>query len=157
MNKTVLLIAFALCAGTQVKAQNPFGFQHYGEAGAATARPQQASASENSIAKITFFEPDNTHDFGTIPEGPDVTYEFKFHNTGKAPLIISNANANCGCTSPIFSKEPILPGEKGTISVTYHTENHPGNFEKFVYVTSNSDGQSQVQLRIKGIVLRKQQ
>lgn len=155
MKNIFLLIACCTAVVLQSKAQNPLGF---GPVAApnnmAREQPTQPHV-ENMVAEIEFAEVDNLHDFGTIPEGPDVTYEFKFRNSGHAPLIISNANANCGCTSPIFPKEPILPGKTGTISVTYHTADHPGNFEKFVYVTSNAGGQSQVTLRIKGIVLRK--
>lgn len=145
------------CTVLAVKAgaQNPLGFGPV-PAPNAMAREQAAPVpAANKVAEIEFAEVDNLHDFGTIPEGPDVTHEFKFRNAGQAPLVISNASANCGCTSPVFPREPILPGKTGTISVTYHTAEHPGNFEKFVYITSNAGGQSQTTLRIKGIVLRK--
>lgn len=155
MKRTFLLITCCTALLCRAQAQNPLGF---GPVPAPNAMAQEQSApvpALNKLAEIEFAEVDNLHDFGTIPEGPDVTHEFKFRNSGQAPLVISNANANCGCTSPIFPKEPILPGKTGTISVTYHTAGHPGNFEKFVYVQSNAGGQSQTILRIKGIVLRK--
>lgn len=155
MKQTMLLIAGLLAFGFQVGAQNPLGYRSLDAPNAKRLNQTAVVATPDALAGIEFAEVDNLHDFGTIPEGPDVTHEFQFRNSGTAPLIISNANANCGCTSPIFPKEPIAPGKTGRISVTYHTAGHPGNFEKFVFVTSNASGQSQTTLRIKGIVLRK--
>jgi hypothetical protein len=152
MKQTILLMTGLVAFAFQGKAQNPLSS---GPIPAPNAMARQEAAPP-MLAEMEFAEVDNLHDFGTIPEGPDVTHEFRFRNSGNAPLIISNANANCGCTSPIFPKEPIAPGKTGKISVTYHTAGHPGNFEKFVFVTSNAGGQSQITLRIKGIVLRKQ-
>lgn len=105
-----------------------------------------------------FLVNDNTHDFGVLEEGPTATYEFQFINAGNAPLLITNAQANCGCTSPEFPREPILPGKKGKIKVTYTTEGHPGNFMKSVYLTSNAPTNTHAfnkdyyEIRIKGIV-----
>jgi hypothetical protein len=108
--------------------------------------------------EFKFLVQENTHDFGTIPEGPKAVYEFQFLNIGKAPLLITNAQASCGCTSPEFPREPILPGKKGKIKVTYTTEGHVGNFTKSVYLTSNAqvnDGNGHFELKITGIVLAK--
>ena len=76
-------------------------------------------------AIITFDE--KSHDFGTIKEadGP-VSYSFKFENTGDEPLVIINVNASCGCTRPDYPKEPIRPGKKGEIKVTYNPAGRPG-------------------------------
>ncbi len=62
---------------------------------------------------------EETHDFGTIKEGPQAVYEFVFTNTGREPLIIQSCSASCGCTTPDWSKDPILPGQKGKITVFY--------------------------------------
>jgi len=67
---------------------------------------------------ITF--EDTSHDFGTIAEdGGNVTHEFKFTNTGDAPLMIVNASASCGCTRPSYPKKPVAPGKTDKIKVTY--------------------------------------
>ncbi len=59
------------------------------------------------------------HNFGVFAQDTAiVTHEFVFTNVGKAPLIIHQANASCGCTVPEYTLEPIMPGEKGKISVT---------------------------------------
>ena len=60
------------------------------------------------------------HNFGTIKEELGaVTTQFEFTNTGKSPLIIQRVSASCGCTTPSYTREPVLPGKKGTISAKY--------------------------------------
>ena len=93
-----------------------------------------------------------THDFGQIPLKADATCEFTFTNTGKAPLVLSNVKASCGCTVPEWPKEPVLPGEQGVIKVKYTTVNRPNVINKAVIVHSNADNK-QVILRIKGEVI----
>lgn len=92
------------------------------------------------------------HDFGTVKEeaGP-VSYEFEFTNTGKAPVIVSNVRASCGCTTPSWTKEPVPPGEKGTVVAQYNPNNRPGAFRKSITITSNAEPSNQV-LYIKGTV-----
>ncbi len=89
-------------------------------------------------------------DFGTIEHNADGNREFKFRNTGKEPLIISNCAGSCGCTVPTWPKEPIGPGKSSSIKVHYDT-NRIGNFEKTITVTSNAKSASKI-LRIKGVV-----
>lgn len=102
-----------------------------------------------SLAEITFDK--DVHDFGTIEYAGNGTYEFKFKNTGKEPLIISDAKGSCGCTVPTYPKNvPIKPGENQVIKVTYDTK-RAGNFNKTVTVTSNAKTPSKL-LTIKGKV-----
>lgn len=152
MKKQLFLGLGLLLIGGIVKAQNPVNFSR-GQAkpGAATTNVQQVQKAAKAPV-FKFAEKDNTHDFGTIPEGPKATYAFTFTNTGNAPLIITNAQASCGCTSPEFPKEPILPGKKAKISVTYTSQGHPGPFNKSVYLTSNATGEAKYELFIKGNV-----
>ncbi len=86
--------------------------------------------------KISFSEP--RHDFGTIKEGAVVKHSFTFRNTGTQPLMISKADASCGCTVPSFSKEPIAPGGTGKIDVTFNSANREGRQSKSVLVYSNA-------------------
>jgi len=103
--------------------------------------------------KITFTE--ESFDFTTIAEekGP-VTHEFPFTNTGGAPLIIQNVKASCGCTTPDWTKDPVLPGKNGVIKATYNPQNRPGQFNKTITVTSNAENNTVV-LTIKGTVTPK--
>jgi hypothetical protein len=79
----------------------------------------------------------NTHNFGTLNEGEKVTYDFVFTNTGDQPLVIFSATQPCGCTTPTFPKEPIMPGKTGKISVEYNSEGHPGTFMKKLQIRCN--------------------
>jgi len=63
-----------------------------------------------------------THDWGTLKDGEKMTHTFKFTNTGKEPLIISDAKGSCGCTVPEWPKEPIAPGGKGEIKVVFDSK-----------------------------------
>lgn len=103
-------------------------------------------------AGITFEE--KSHDFGTIKEvdGP-VSYSFKFENTGDEPLVIINVNASCGCTRPDYPKEPIRPGKKGEIKITYNPAGRPGEFTKDVKIRTN--GSKRPILKISGVVIPK--
>lgn len=102
-------------------------------------------------AKISF--ENETFDFGELPEGPKVETEFKFTNTGTEPLIISRAKGSCGCTVPTWPKEPIAPGETGTIKVVYNTARRPGTFTKSVTLTTNATENTTV-IKIRGKVVK---
>jgi hypothetical protein len=91
-----------------------------------------------------------THDYGTIVQGGDGNCEFKFTNKGKAPIVLNNVQASCGCTTPEWTRTPVNPGEKGSIKVTYNT-NNLGAFNKSITVSSNAIN-SPVVLSIKGLV-----
>ena len=80
-----------------------------------------------------------THDFGKFSENsPVVSCVFTFTNIGDAPLVIHQAVASCGCTVPEYTKEPIQPGKKGTIKVTYNgTGKYPGHFKKSITLRYN--------------------
>ncbi len=95
------------------------------------------------------------HDYGTIAEDQGtVNYTFEFTNTGGQPLVVHNVQASCGCTTPEWSRNPIPPGGKGTVKVTFDPRNRPGNFNKPVTVSSNAQTPS-VLLRITGNVTSK--
>ena len=119
-----------------------------------------ANNSENGIAietqksgtpAIEFAEKD--FNFGIVDEeGGPVSHTFEFTNTGDAPLVIISATASCGCTRPTYPTEPIAPGKKGKIKVTYLPEGRPGEFEKVVKVRTNAKESKKISLRITGTV-----
>src|SRR5580698_1591569 len=80
------------------------------KAGIQDKKEDKAAASNPNAPKLLF--PEDTYNFGEVSEGPQVTHEFKFTNTGKEPLVLSNVKASCGCTTPSWPKEPILPGKE---------------------------------------------
>lgn len=108
--------------------------------------------NDNPNAPIMKFVSE-THDFGTLKEGPTASYDFVFTNTGKSPLIIQSCTASCGCTTPDWTKEPIAPGKTGKISVKYNTQGRPGTFTKTVYIASNAKSDKErYEIYIKGNV-----
>ena len=115
-------------------------------AGAAKAQDAKTqSGPEIEFEKIV-------HDYGDVPYNGNGKCEFRFTNTGDAPLLIQKPKSSCGCTIPSWPDKPILPGESDVIKVTYRT-NRAGNFNKVVTVTSNAIKNSTVVLRITGRVL----
>lgn len=76
-----------------------------------------------------------THDFGKVAEeSGSVSCEFKFTNTGTKPLLIQDIRTSCGCTTPSYTKDPVLPGKEGVIKVTYSTRGRVGKINKRVTV-----------------------
>lgn len=95
------------------------------------------------------------HNFGTIKEEVGaVTTQFTFKNTGDAPIIIQRVSSSCGCTTPSYTRQPILPGKEGTISAQYSTVRRPGTFNKTIRVYTNIPDTVYV-LTIKGNVTPK--
>ena len=115
---------------------------------AGTAKAQDAKTQ--SGPEIEFEE--IVHDYGDVPYNGNGECEFRFTNTGDAPLLIQKPKSSCGCTVPSWPSEPILPGKSEVIKVTYRT-NRAGKFNKTVTVTSNAIKNSTVVLRINGCVL----
>ncbi len=81
---------------------------------------------------------DTVYKFGTITEGDKVEYNFRFKNTGKKPLVISNAHASCGCTVPEKPEKPVMPGETSFIKVVFNSKGKSGHQEKSIFVSSNA-------------------
>jgi hypothetical protein len=141
MKRLNLLLVSLLAFNAGVIAQEAHDHSKHDQPAAKTAA--NPNASEISFEK-------DVHDFGTIKFGGNGVYEFKFTNTGKEPLIISNAQGSCGCTVPTWPKEPIKANESGKIKVSYDTK-RPGPFTKTVTITSNAKSSPKI-LTIKGVV-----
>lgn len=100
--------------------------------------------------KITNYE-NNIVEYGNIARGSDGKRIIKIQNVGKKPLIISKINTSCGCTVPLWPSEPIAPGKKGEITVTYNTASG-GNFNKVITINSNDVNNPTLAVRIQGKV-----
>src|SRR3990170_8156192 len=96
----------------------------------------QQSASQNGPV-ITFEK--KTHDFGDIVQGDKVEETFTFANTGTEPLIITNVEVTCGCTTPKgWQRDPIPPGGKSEIIVAFNSTGKSAKQNKVVKVISNA-------------------
>lgn len=89
------------------------------------------------LTSIEFAE--TSFDFGTIVAGDKISYSFSFKNTGKEPLLISNAKGSCGCTVPKWPKEPIAPGGTSEVTVVFDSKNKKGMRNQKVTLTANTD------------------
>lgn len=94
---------------------------------------------------------ESIYEFGVVKEGEKVQHTFTFTNTGQSPLIISNVSASCGCTTPEYSRRPVNPGEEGSITVVFDSENQVGRQQKIITVLSNASP-SRTILQLKGEV-----
>lgn len=111
--------------------------------------PQGQPAQQTSTAAIKFEE--ISHNFGNVIEGEIAKYDFKFTNTGTEPLVLSNVQASCGCTTPKWPREPIAPGQSAVITAEYNSNGRPGSFTKNIFVKSNG---GDVTLTISGLVIK---
>ena len=93
-----------------------------------------------------------TQDLGTFSESnPIQKTTFTFTNVGKAPLVINQVVASCGCTVPRYDKRPIAPGQKGSIEITYNGQGKfPGHFKKSITICTNGKTEM-TRLYVEGI------
>lgn len=105
------------------------------------------------LAIISFTE--EIYDFGTVEEGEIVEHTFHFSNTGQAPLEITHARSTCGCTIPEWPRDPIAPGEKSKIVVSFDTDMRPGDQIKPITIISNTIP-NEHEIQIKGFVNEKE-
>jgi hypothetical protein len=121
MKKTILSLSVLFFAATATFAQD------------ASAGNQSAATTQNPEA-LQFVS--DVHDFGNIPQNVPAEHEFTFTNTGKEPIILQRVQASCGCTTPSYSKDPVLPGQKGSVKAAYNAA-AAGHFSKTITVFSN--------------------
>ncbi len=95
------------------------------------------------------------HNFGDIllDSGP-VSCTFTLTNKGSRPAVIYNVSSSCGCTNVTWTKEPLMPGKTGKISVTYTNDEGAYPFDKSLtmYV---SDAKKPVILKVRGVSVAK--
>jgi hypothetical protein len=130
----LLLCSFSLLAQAQTKSK--------------TKKTTATKTSSSGIPSGLKFN-DIYYEFGQIKQGEVVNHDFEFINMTKKPLVISNASATCGCTTPSYPFIPVGPGETGTIGITFNSKNKLGNQSPTITVTSNM---GTFKLNMKGIV-----
>ncbi len=109
----------------------------------------KAEPAKVSGPQIQFVE--KVHDYGDVTKGGNGECVFVFKNVGTEPLLLSQVSASCGCTTPSWTRDPIMPQQEGRITVKYNTQ-LVGSFNKSVTVVSNSVNDSRIVLQIKGTV-----
>lgn len=97
----------------------------------------QNSPAEKPNGPYMKFEK-TSHDFGDIYHGDKVEHTFRFTNTGTEPVIITNIATQCGCTAPKWPKDPVLPGAKAEITVSFDSKGKSGKQNKVITIISNA-------------------
>jgi hypothetical protein len=114
-----------------------------------------AQQPANQTGPVITFEK-KTHDFGDIVQGDKVEEIFKFANTGTEPLIITNVQVTCGCTTPKgWPRDPIMPGGKGELTIAFNSAGKMGKQNKVVTVVSNAVNADGAQISFTTNVLEK--
>ena len=144
MKKIFVLAGMALLASCADKGTDAAGKINQNN----LKEAQELAEKANQFPQIKFEE--TTHDFGEIKQNVEVQTSFKFKNTGKVPLVITNATSSCGCTVPEYPKEAIAPGESGAIKVVYNGSGKDA-ISKTVTLTTNTEQGTEL-LTIKAFV-----
>jgi hypothetical protein len=132
MKKYFLTLAFATLLAGGAMAQQPAKTQ--------TSAPQEQAKAGPAITFDTA-----EHNFGDIKQGDIVEHTFTFTNTGTQPLIIERVDVTCGCTTPSYTKEPVMPGKTGTVTAKFNSAGKLGVQKKPITIHSNAaDGIARV-------------
>jgi hypothetical protein len=97
---------------------------------------------------------DHKKSFGFVKKGEVVKIEYDFTNTGNQPLIITDTEVSCSCTTVEYPKQPIAPKQSEKIIVIFDTKSTYDRQDRDVLIKSN-DPKSPSKIRYKGFVLRK--
>ncbi|HRH38434.1 MAG TPA: DUF1573 domain-containing protein [Flavobacteriales bacterium] len=96
------------------------------------------NVDKDKMPAITFDSQE--HDMGKVVQGAQVVAAFKFTNTGGSPLVIADVRSTCGCTvAKDWPKTPILPGEGGSIGVSFDSNGREGSQHKVITVIANTE------------------
>jgi hypothetical protein len=125
MKKVLLSFAFAaFVAGGAMAQEQPK---------AKVAAPREQAVNGPALA----FE-ESEFNFGDISQGDVVEHTFKFKNSGTQPLVIERVDVTCGCTTPAWSKEPVMPGKYGFVTAKFDSSGKLGQQKKAITVHSNA-------------------
>ena len=163
-------LLFVVCLGLSlVSCKNENKEADVAEANVATENPNAVNGQMADVATDAAAAPaapvgpttsikfqELEYDFGTVKDGEKVTKVFKFTNTGKEPLVLTNVQASCGCTTPEWPKEAIAPGKSGEIKAVFDSTGK-GSAEgasqsKTIDVTANTEP-AVTNLRLFGTVV----
>lgn len=129
----------------------PVNLQPQGNINNPSTPQSNTQAPSGPTTSVRFNE--EIHNFGNVDVNTDNPYSFVFTNTGKEPLLITNAKGSCGCTVPSWPKDPIMPGATGNIDVVFRPSKGQAGQpqEKTVTITANTEPVNTV-VRIKAMV-----
>lgn len=80
--------------------------------------------------------------------------EYDISNNGDQPLLISDAEISCSCTTVDYPKQPIMPGQSVKVIINFDTKTVYDRQDRTIELISN-DPKGPHKLRYKGVVLTK--
>lgn len=141
-----ILVAAVLCSILWVSC----------DMGGTYEKKEEAAILADTSRYTTMEWKDTLVSFGTIPMGEKVTVHFKFKNTGKFPLFLTNVKAGCGCTVADYTRGAIPPGGEGEVSGEFDSnKSHAGEVRKNIYLTTNTLNKSSHTLIFAGEIADK--
>jgi|TARA_B110000908_G_scaffold164340_1_gene212260 hypothetical protein len=149
MKKITILFAFIITVSIFTSCDNTKAASKIDVTNLEVAKKRDAEINKGA-ATITFDK--SEYDFGTVNEGEIVSTIYKVTNSGKTDLIITNAQATCGCTVPVWPREAIKPGETADIAVKFNTKGKPNRQSKSITLSTNTAVGKEV-LKLSGMVI----
>ncbi len=114
------------------------------------ARSQESAAGGKGTQTVRFDH--EKWNFGDVAEdGGKVEHTFVFTNVSSKPVVVLDVTSGCGCTTPSYSRKPVMRGEKGEIVVSFDPMNRPGHFSKGISVQISGSTEP-VTLLVEGVV-----
>lgn len=114
------------------------------------ARSQESAVGGKGTQTVRFDH--EKWNFGDVAEdGGKVEHTFVFTNVSSKPVVILDVTSGCGCTTPSYSRKPVMRGEKGEIVVSFDPMNRPGHFSKGISVQISGSTEP-VTLLVEGVV-----
>jgi len=105
------------------------------------------SANSNPVLTV-----DNQfYNFGTLKKTDKKIYYLSYQNTGKSNLIITSVESDCGCVTAQWSSNPLTPGSKNEIELSFDPKNESGELAPSIVITSNAEV-TKTTFRLKAIV-----
>jgi len=155
--KRVIIIASIACVSLIACNQNSGESESEGEVSTDLVNNPATAEGEEDTETLPQMEfEQKAIDFGEVSQGEKVKRRFRFKNTGKSNLIISDAKGSCGCTVPRWPKQPIRPGQEGEIEVVFDSNGKSGRQHKTVTLVANTVPNKTV-LALKGDVVAAEQ
>ncbi|MDE0536120.1 DUF1573 domain-containing protein [Tenacibaculum sp. L6] len=151
MKKIAVALAFVVSAGMLVSCGQGNASSKVKKENVENAEKRDNTINQGA-PEISFDKQE--FDFGTVKEGEVVETTFVVTNTGKSDLVITHAQASCGCTVPEWTKDPIAPGETGDIKVSFNTSGRTNKQSKSVTLTTNTEKGREI-IKISGMVTPK--
>ncbi len=96
-------------------------------------------------------------DLGDVVNGVVVTRELNVQNDGAGDLIIEAVTTSCGCTQATIDPMIILPGNNGTLRVTFDSGAHgpkvTGPLIRQIFIASNDPQKPEVSVELIANIL----